>query len=316
MSTPTPFRLFDARIDALCDAGDPAQALALIDEGLARFPERTFELENCRIFCHRAAGNLERCLELLGEGVSQGRFYGLHWTSWDGLRALPGYPELERRNRALRDRAQIEALPRYRVIAPAGPSLRRPLALVLHGDGNGCNLEAMVEAWPAEPYLARGFLVAYLQSSRVECTQGHGWTRDYGRTRSEIHGLLQQVAECHPIDETAIVIGGFSGGAMASLDLLCDGTFPLKGVIALCPALTGSEQPAAFSRAAREGTRVVILEGELSGPVRDQEELMAQFREAGLRHTFLPNPGIGHSIPLDMDRKLEESLDFILAPGT
>ncbi len=314
MTTPTPFRLLDARIDALCDSGEHSQALALIDEGLQRFPERRVELENSRIFCHRAAGELDRCLELLEEGVSQSRFFGLHWKSWEGLRALSGYLELERRNRALRDRAQVDAMPRCRVVTPPGPAARRPLALVLHGDGNGCNLETMAEAWPAEPYLARGFLVAYLQSSRVECTNGYGWTRDYGRSRSEIHGLLQQVAEIHPVDESCIVIGGFSGGAMASIDLLCEGVFPLKGVIALCPARTGGESPAAFARAAREGTRAVLMEGERSGLVSDQEELMAQLREVGLSHLFLANAGIGHSIPLDMERKLEETLDFILSP--
>lgn len=314
MTTPTSFRLLDARIDALCDSGEHPQALALIDEGIERFPERRVDLENSRIFCHRAMGDLSRCLELLEEGVSQGRFYGLQWKSWDGLRALPGYPALERRNRAQRDRAQIDAMPRCRVVVPPGPAIRRPLALVLHGDGNGCNLETMAEAWPAEPYLARGFIVAYLQSSRVECTNGYGWIRDYGRSRSEIHGLLRQVAEEHLVDESCIVIGGFSGGAMASIDLLCEGVFPLKGVIALCPARTGSESPEAFARAARGGTRAVLLEGELSGPVSDQEELMARFREAGLDHVFLANAGIGHSIPLDMGRKLEEALDFILAP--
>jgi predicted esterase len=172
----------------------------------------------------------------------------------------------------------------------------------------------MIEAWPAEPYLARGFQVAYLQSSRVECTNGYGWTRDYERSRSEIHGLLRQIAETHLIDETCIVAGGFSGGAMASIDFLCEGAFPLKGVIALCPARTGTESPEAIARAAREGTRVVLLEGERSGTVSDQEELMVRFREAGLPHLFLANPGIGHSIPLDMDRKLEEALDFILSP--
>lgn len=313
MSGPTPFRRLDARIDAHCDAREHAQALALIEEGLQRFPDRRVELENNRIFCHRAAGELERCLDLLEEGVSRGRFYGLRWKSWDGLRALPGYPALERRNDAQRDRAQIEARPRCQVIAPPGPSVKRPVALVLHGDGNGCNLEAMIEAWPAEPYLERGFLVAYLQSSRVECTNGYGWTRDYGRSRSEIHGLLQQVAESHRIDETCILAGGFSGGAMASIDLLCEGVFPLKGVIALCPARTGSERPEAIARAAQEGTRVVLLEGERSGPVHDQEELMAQFREAGLSHVFLANAGIGHAIPLDIEGKLEEALDFILS---
>jgi predicted esterase len=310
------YKLLDARIDARFEARDFESALGLIDQGLEAFPDRSVELDAYRLACHRELGHLERCLELMDEGLAAGRFYSIYWKSWDALRSLPGYAELDRRNRSNRDRAQVESLPRFQVVTPPGHDASRPhpLAIVLHGDGNGCHLDTMVHEWSAGPYLRRGFVVCYMQSSRVECTGGFGWTRDYGRSRSEIHGMMRKVAEQCRIDERCVVLGGFSGGAMASVDLLFDGSLPLKGVIALCPASTGGENPEALALAAAAGTRVVLLEGELSGLVEDQVALAGLLREAGVAHAFLRNPGIGHAIPADMDARLEEALDFILRP--
>lgn len=308
------YKHLDVQIDALYEGRHYDQALALISRGIERFPERAVELDNYRLVCHRELGDFERCLTLLNEGIARGQCYGLDWKRWDSFRSHPGYADMERRNRSNRDLTQIDSLPQFKIVTPPDhdAACPCPLAIVLHGDGNSCNIDTMVQEWSAEPYLKRGFIVCYMQSSRVECTNGFGWTKNYPRSRSEIHGMLRKLAAQCLIDEDHVVIGGFSGGSMASLDILFSGCFPLKGVIALSPARTGTENEAALSHAARAGTRVVLLEGETCGEVEDQVALMAMLRAADLGHRFIQNAGIGHAIPIDMEQRIEEALEFIL----
>lgn len=308
------FKRLDTELDALFDARRYGEVDDLIAKHLPDFPELAFELNNYRLACFRARAELGTCLELLNASIEGGCFHGIYWKSWDALRSQPGYAAMERRNRRLLDRAQAEAMPRFELVEPTGlpTQARAPLALVFHGDGTGCNLDTMRGEWPADPYLRRGFRVAYLQSSRVVCTRGFGWTLDYARSRSEIHGMVQRIQESRAVDESCLVIGGYSGGAMISTNLLFNATFPVRGVIALCPDATGDENPAALSQAASQGTRAVILEGERSGEVPAQTALLEMLRQAALPHRFIRNPDVGHAIPLSMGLVLDEALDFIL----
>lgn len=146
----------------------------------------------------------------------------------------------------------------------------------------------------------------------MECYKGYGWTKDYEKSREEILKAYKEITGTYSADPSRVVLGGFSGGAMASLNVLANLTLPLRGIIALCPNETEDTGEDPLGRAAERGVKVVLLEGEKSGDVPYQRQLLETFAKVGIPCQYILNPGVGHTVPADMGERALAAVDFIV----
>ena len=91
-------------------------------------------------------------------------------------------------------------------------------------------------------------------------------------------------------------------------------TVPARGFIALCPSLKPeSFTPKNVAEARRRGVKGVILEGEQSGDVPAEQEMVKIFQETNFPHQFHIIPGIGHAVPPDFSVRLLNAIGFVLS---
>ena len=258
---------------------------------------------------------VEEHLGILKELVDGGYACSDYMFNRHRVKNDPRFMELKKRNDLLLEQLREASNFRYEVHLPVSYSTekRHPVVFALHGDGGDGNIEGLKTGWKPEPFLNRDFIVVYVQSSQVWCHNGYAWLPDLAVARRELKGCYQDILKSYCVNEDRIYIGGYSGGAIASLDIAMTNTIPVAGFIALCPEIKKESFTLENVLAARDrGLRGVILEGEMMIPVADEVEMMKILDETGFPYEFYINKGIGHDIPKDFSKKMDRALDFIL----
>lgn len=308
------YKELDRKIDKLFGEEKYKEAVKKLEESYDSFPEYDFELKVYALYCCREMKDYDKCLTLLNEGLSKGYFYGLKWGGWDPMKQLPGWKEIEEQNQKNRAIAGENSKMEYKVYTPEQYDADReyPLFITLHGDGTACNIEEFSDEWKPDTLLKKGFIVAYVQSSHPECTGGFGWTSDYGNSRKEITEAYDSILEKYSVDKNTVLVGGFSGGSMASLNLMMNDSFPIKGIVALCPNKTDDCTDENMKKAAERGTSMVLLEGEKSGEQPFHLELMEWAEKNNLRSEYVINKNTGHNVPEGFGVILNKAVDFLL----
>ncbi|MBN2050910.1 MAG: hypothetical protein JW760_10730 [Spirochaetales bacterium] len=303
----------DARADELYAAGEYDGIITLLGRARAAYPGHLYEILIYTALAHLSSGNTDGFLETLEEMTGLGYFSDLSWRVFDSVREENRFKVLAETNNRLKEAAQKKARMDYQVVPPRGcdPGRSCPVFFALHG--NGESLEYFRHRWPEDTLTGHGYMVVYIQSSQVACTNASGWTADYSITRRDILSCYEKVERQYSLDRKKTIIGGFSGGSIASIETVMADLFPVRGFIALCPIL----RPASFTpenaeKAASRGARGVILEGELEGDVPAEQEMMEIMKKAQFPFRFIVNPGKGHAFPEDFPVKLTQALDYIL----
>jgi dipeptidyl aminopeptidase/acylaminoacyl peptidase len=226
------------------------------------------------------------------------------------MKKLAGFAEFEKANEALIAEARKEAAPRLEVIKPEAfvEGKTYPLFLALHG-GNS-NIAEFEKIWTSET-LRRDFLVAYPQSSQVWAKDRFSWHEDMDLAVREITEAFRKTMSGFPVDPSEILIGGFSAGGEASLELVLSGAVPAGGFIVLCPAKPKSFTVENIRKAAGRGVRGVLLTTEFDARVEEQKEMAEIMNREGLPVEVIVTPDVGHWFPEDLDRQIERGLAFI-----
>ncbi len=308
------YKALDKSIDELYGEGKYEEAIEQLEASYNQFPDFDYELKTYTLYLYRQIKNSGKCIELLKEGVGKGYIYGLQWSSWDYLRDHPQWDEIEKKNEENRAVASDESKMEYRVYKPEGYDEYKsyPLMILLHGDGNGCNIEDFSKEWKPETFTNKGFIVAYLQSSYPECSNGFGWTNDYGRARKDILEGYNKVCEEFSVDMDNIHLGGFSGGAEVALSIMLENTVPARGFLALCPDETEGFCEKNMMDAKKRGIRLAILEGEKSGEVLFQQEFIRSAKKNDIPCIHKINENAGHCVPENWNAILDETVDFLI----
>ena len=198
------------------------------------------------------------------------------------------------------------------------------------------------EYWNQDMVLRKGFIVLNVQASQVVQHKGYAWLKRvfnadinggipnskhiyalsknsylikecYKSAYDEMKNCYEVVSQQYSIDENCIIIGGFSGGATAAIDITMANIMPIKGFISLC-----SQKPKSFTKnnidkIKKRRIKAVFMEGEDDVPVQEVEEMMNIFKELGVPYEYYINKGIGHWYPEDLEHKLGEAIEFILS---
>ena len=129
--------------------------------------------------------------------------------------------------------------------------------------------------------------------------------------REQLVGVLRTL-EAQGVPGERVVVGGFSQGAMMSLDVALRSERPLAGVI----ALSGGPLPGWEGRwASRAGMPVLLSHGRADRilPFADAEDMRRRLEAGGAEVTWVPFEG-GHGIPRTVRARLARFLARVLAP--
>ncbi|MEG0613944.1 MAG: hypothetical protein RR486_15660 [Clostridium sp.] len=304
----TPF--FEKKYDEALNILHHANELLPKDE----YEENLFKLmiDESRIYTR--TNNSESCITLIKKALEKGYTFPLEWTNFDLLRKHPEYEALNNLNTKILQQANENSTFKYEVHLPKSydPIKKYPLFFCLHGDGFCCNLKNTSLCWKPDVLLENGYIVVYPQSSQVYLHNSFGWLRDPALSRKEMKDCYEQLLLDYSIDETCVLIGGFSGGATTSINIAYENTIPIKGVIGLCPGdYLDSISLEDTKKLAERKIKIVILEGDQDTSPTVQH-LLKLFKEIGLAHEYHINKGIGHWYPEDLAEKTLNSVEFIV----
>jgi len=294
------------------------EALALVEQTAPQLRDREFEVSDLTMNILFEAGQTEEAMSVWEKGVEEGFFYFVipRAGTFDGVRRNDRFRKLVARNNQLREMAQSESKPKYKVIKPASysPEASYPLVMIIHG-GNQSIVKAM-DRW--DPTVIGGdVIIAYVQSSRRADTKSYRW--DLGgvdiyslpTAQDEVLGLYQEIVGAYAVDTGQVTLAGFSQGGNLALFMAAEGTIPAKGFIAGCPAAR-TPVPLETARAATaRGIRGTIFVGAEDWTAASAETTASNFEEAGNPVNLIVMKDKGHEFPDNFDEVLREAVKRI-----
>lgn len=291
-----------------------AEAAEILEKALTQFPDHlhanTFNLALMYVLLNDA----DKALEILEYGLDQGVLYGKYDFSdriWAPLRKLEGFNSFNQKNEAKRQELQKAAEPKLEVFAPENfdKSKKYPLFIALHGGGE--NIEVFKPQWTSD-LLKKDFIVAYPQSSQMITINGFNWTEDMEVTKKEIKEAYEKVIQKYPVDTSLVIIGGFSSGGVASLEVVLDDTIPAIGFVVLCPAKPDGFMGERVSKAKERGIRGTLITTEMDPRLPDQKDMAAIMKAEGFDLEFIVTPNIGHWYPENLAELIDTAISHII----
>lgn len=312
----TKYWQMESKINTLYNQNKYQEALNILEKASESLPSDEFEKYKFNIMLLRAdfccdEKRYQECLDIMEYLINQG-----YACDNDIFEILPDkddirYMKLKNKNDIYLAEAKEKAKFKYVVHIPEDYSQERqyPLFLALHGDPG--NIDEFSEYWKPDELLKNGFIVVYVQSSQLLIHDGYGWTENFLVSRKDIKECYNLVSQKYSVDDKRVIIGGFSGGAMAALDIAMANIIPVKGIIALGPDLTEAFTKENAKMAAERGVKCVLMEGEVLIPSPELNEMIKIFKEVGFSYKLYINKGIGHAVPEDLSYKLNQAIEFI-----
>jgi len=303
------------KIGALFQEGKLGEAAEILEWALAQYPDHLLANAYNLATCYAFLEDPEKAIRALTYGLDHGVWYGL-WDFaaelWEPAKLLDAFQDIQTRSDEYLQEAQKAAKPTLTISMPKNydPSREYPLFIALHGGGE--TVEDFKPEWTSE-VLSKDFIVAYPQSSRVVSMKGFSWMGDQ-TDRQEILDAYQAVLKEYHVDQTKVLIGGFSAGGHMALTLLLDEDelVPTRGFVALCPPVPETYPPETVARIAARGQRGALLTTEMDNRVEDQQKIAAAFQDSGVPLQFEITPNVGHWYPPDFEEKLDKAIGFIL----
>ena len=294
------------------------EALALVEQTASKLQGREFEVSDLTMNILFEAGRTEEALSVWEKGLEEGFFYFVipRSDTFDGVRRNDRFRKLVARNNQLREIAQSESKPKYKVIKPASysPEASYPLVMIIHG-GNQSIVKAM-DRW--DPTVIGGdVIIAYVQSSWRADSKSYRW--DLGgvdiyslpTAQDEVLGLYQEIVGAYAVDTDQVTLAGFSQGGNLALFMAAEGTIPAKGFIAGCPATRTPVSLETARAAAARGIRGTIFVGAEDWTAASAETTASNFEEAGNPVNHIVMEDKGHEFPDNFDKVLREAVKQI-----
>jgi predicted esterase len=303
-----------AHVGKLYQQKDYAEAAGILEKALTQFPDHihanTYNLALMYVQLEEA----EKALKALEYGLEHDIWYGKYDflnEIWAPLKALEGFSAFDRKNESKRQEAQKAVKHKMEVFTPENYDKGRkyPLFIALHGGGE--NIEGFKPQWTSS-LLKNDFVVAYPQSTQIVTMDGYSWTEDMELTKKEIKEAYAQIVERFPVDTSRVIIGGFSSGGVASLEVVLDETIPVVGFVVLCPGKPEDFTAEKVREARDRGIRGTLITTEMDNRLPDQKAMAEIMKAEGLDHEFIVTPNIGHWYPDNLAELIDAAIAHIL----
>lgn len=258
---------------------------------------------------HVDKGDYQKGFEELYAGMDKGYFYSFFPNTVQKIEQYPGSAALLERNNKMREETRDTAAVKLEVKLPEqyDTSQKYPLIIFLHGNNSSLNYSK--EEWK-DVKLEQPAIVLFVQSSSPVSSYAYNWP-DSNRSRKDIRQTFHQIREQYPIDESEIVIAGFSAGGRLSVDAILRETIPAKGFIAFCPPKPQQFDNSGIVNAINRGTKGAIISGENDFLLTRQLEMATQFKQQEFPLRIVVESDLGHEYPGDFKYQLNRSLEFI-----
>jgi predicted esterase len=302
-----------AYIGKLYQQKEYAEAARILEGALTQFPEHLQANAFNLALMYIQLEEHEKALKALEYGLDHGIWFGkyaLDTEIWAPLKDMESFKAFKQKNEAKRQEAQRSIQPKLEVLVPEGfdKSNAYPLFIALHGGGE--NIDVFKPQWTSD-LLKNGFIVAYPQSSQIVSMTGYSWTEDIEMTKKEIRKAYEKVLQDFPVDPSRVIVGGFSSGGVASLEVVLDNTIPAIGFVVLCPAKPDDFSAEKVSGAKERGIYGTLITTEMDPRLQDQKEMVDVMKAQGLVHEFIVTPNIGHWYPENLSEMIDTAITHI-----
>jgi predicted esterase len=294
-----------------------SEAAEILRGALDQYPDHL--MANCvnLALMNVRMGALDGAIDALAHGLDRGIWYGKYTfldPTWNPMKEHPGWQAIEARVEAAKAKDAASVEPRLEVALPEGydPSRRYPLFLALHGGGE--NVDLFMPNWKS-PLLSREFIVAFPQSTQLIAMDGYNWTEDVELSLEEIREAYRQVVRDYAVDTEQVIVGGFSSGGVASLEVVLKDAVPVQGFVVLCPAKPDGLNSEEIEAAVHRGIRGTLLTTEMDGRLDQQREMVDIMTAEGLPLVFHVFPDIGHWYPEDLGERIDAAIAHIRGVG-
>jgi predicted esterase len=316
------FKDFDtlyAHMFNLYQQGEYQQALDLMTREEPRFPDRLQDLRYARACMAGCLGQGDLVFELLGAALADGHWYGDYlWedADFDSVRETAEFKRLRALSKERLDVVLTTVHPELLTILPAEPR-SAPLLIALHGNTSGIRWHQMY--WRGA--VSAGWLVALPQSSQLSGQDSEGnlafsWDDEATNTR-ELTAHFAALQAAYTPDMGRVVLGGFSRGAEAAIQVALTGQIPAHSVIAVCAGGPLSREPERWEPIIAQGQGRglhihVIMGGQDERFVPGTEKLVDMLHEAGISCELETHEEMGHDYPPDFADRLPERLAAVV----
>jgi len=292
-----------------------AEAVTLLENHIDRFPEHLMANSYNLALMHGSLEQYDQGIRALTNAHEQGVWfskYAFLAEFWNPYKEVDDFKLFMDRNEEMRLAAQENVKSIYEVVLPENytESKKYPLFIALHGGGG--NIEGFRNQWYSEK-MKKEFVTLYVQSSQIVAMNGFNWTEDLEISKKEILDAFNEVAREFLIDKKEIIIGGFSSGGVASMEVVLSSTIPSLGFIALCPGKPDSFSEESVAAARDAKVHCTLITTEFDGRLDMQKEMVDLFEKAGLEHQFIITPNTGHWFPENFDVMLDQAIQFARA---
>jgi len=289
------------------------EAAALLEKHLDRFPDHLRANAYNLAFVYSHLEQYQKGIHALQYALDRGIWFGIYAFGqdiWAHYKELEGFGDILTQNEQLRQEAQKLTKPDLIIVTPEGykKGEKYPLFVALHGGGG--NIAGFKEAWKSEK-MEKEFITAYLQSSRIVAPNGFSWTEDIEIAKEEIVDAYTKIIKEYSIDTDAVIIGGFSSGGIAAMEVTLCHSIPVSGFIVLCPAKPESFTDDTILAAKERNVHGTILTTEMDPRLAEQKEMVEDLKRLEFQYQFVVTPNIGHWFPEDLDVKIDHAIDHI-----
>jgi predicted esterase len=303
-----------AHIGRLYQQEKYAEAAEILQKALKQFPDHLHANTYNLALMNVQLKEYKKALEALDYGLEKGIWFGkydFYAEMWAPLKETEGFESFEQKNEARRQEAQKAVKPKLEVLVPEDydESKKYPLFLALHGGGE--NIDVFKPRWTSD-LLQTEFIVAFPQSSQLVSMDGYNWTEDVELTKKEIREAYKKIIQNYPVNKSRVIIGGFSSGGVASLEVVLDDIVPVMGFVVLCPAKPEDFTEQKVAEAKKRGIRGTLLTTEMDPRLPDQKEMVEIMKAQNLPLEFIVTPNIGHWYPEDLDKKIDAAISHIM----
>jgi predicted esterase len=311
-----PFSTFPqmrAHIGKLYEQKRYAEAAVILEKALTFFPDHLLANTYNLAFMFVQLEEYERALKALEYGLDNGIWFNKYAflnDMWNPLKETDGYEAFAERNEAKRQEAQKGVKPKLEVLVPEGydKSKKYPLFIALHGGSE--NIDVFKPQWTSN-MLKDEFILVYPQSGQIVSMDGYSWTEDTEQAKKEIRQAYDKVIRDYSVDTFQVIIGGFSSGGVASLEVVLGNTIPVIGFVVLCPARPNDFTAEKIAEAQKRGIRGTLLTTEMDPRLPDQKKMAEIMKTMELPHEFIITPNTGHWYPEGLDKKIDAAISHI-----
>lgn len=293
--------------------------LELAREAGEKFPQHYSETVYWTACMRSVMGQPDEAMAALEAAMDQGACWHPGFMARDpdlaSLRSQERFQAIVRRSGNMIAALDLKSRPHVLIYPPERAAADPSLLMALHSGAD--TAQQFSSYWTSAT--SRGLLVAIPQSSQHRMTE-HFWWGDphsdpgLSRARQELSTVYEKRLAAYQFDRDRSVVGGFSQGGALAIDLALEGRiFPIKGFIAVVPAIHDVDHLLLFAETAAERRlKGWILVGEKDWGLPNITKFHREATRRGLQCHLEAAPGIGHEFPADFELRLKTALDFVL----